>query len=78
MTDLLHLNFRRRIAALVWVRWLLWLPLLAAVMAWRSGAVFVAAVIAGTALSLALKAWEQSARRQFVREAMMPLYLATK
>ena len=78
MTDLLHLNFRRRIAALMWVRWLLMPACIVLLLAVRSRGLIFAVVPMGLLSWWALKAWESSARRQFVREAVLPRYLLTK
>ncbi|CAN7331775.1 hypothetical protein LJR130_001773 [Variovorax sp. LjRoot130] len=78
MTELLQLNFRRRIQALLWGRRLLWLVGIVVVVYWRTGASLIASVMVGLVLGGALKAWEMSARRQFVREAMFPRFLGAK
>ena len=78
MNDLLHLNFRRRIAALVWGRWLIFPAGIAVMAVWRNSAGSIFTVIAGAMLWVALTAWETSARRQFVREAGLPRFLLTK
>lgn len=78
MTALSSLNFRRRIDALAWGRRLLWVFCAAAVLYGRTAWVFVAAVVVGVVLNGALKAWQESARRQFVREARLPPFLLDK
>lgn len=78
MTALSSLNFRRRIDALAWGRRLLWAFCAAAVLYGRSAWVFFAAIVVGVVLSGALKAWQESARRQFVREARLPPFLLDK
>ncbi len=78
MNDLLHLNFRRRIAALMWARWSLWPIGITAGLLLHTGGVWVALLVVGVMLWKALDAWERSARRQFVREATLPRYLLTK
>lgn len=78
MTALSSLNFRRRIDALAWGRRLLWVFCAAAVLYGRSVWVFFAASVVGVVLSGALKAWQESARRQFVREARVPPFLLAK
>lgn len=78
MTALSSLNFRRRIDALAWGRRLLWVVGVAAVLYWRSAWAFFAVVVGGVVLSGALKAWQESARRQFVREARLPHFLLDK
>lgn len=78
MTALSSLNFRRRIDALAWGRRLLWVVCVAAVLYGRNAAVFFAAVVIGLVLNGALKAWQESARRQFIREARLPPFLLDK
>ena len=78
MTALSPLNFQRRIRALVWARRLLWLVGLALVWRWPHIGTFLGAVVVGLVLAPALKAWEMSARRQFVREARLPVFLVDK
>ncbi|MEP6720679.1 MAG: hypothetical protein ABJA77_04490 [Variovorax sp.] len=73
-----ELNFRRRIALLVWSRRALWLPCIGALLLWRTGFVFWLTVVFAVLLSGALKAWETSLRRQFIREAEFPRFLAGK
>ncbi len=79
----LHLNFRRRIAWLLWLRRGLWVALLAyAAYAiagrWRHVPTLVPVIFVATLLSIALKHWESSLRRQFVREAVFPGFLIGK
>jgi hypothetical protein len=78
VTALSSLNFRRRIDALAWGRPLLWVVLAGAVLYGRTVGVFVAALVVGVVLNGALKAWQESARRQFVREARLPPFLLDK
>lgn len=78
MTALSSLNFRRRIDALAWGRRLLWVVCAAAALYGRNAAVFFAAVVIGLVLNGALKAWQESARRQFIREARLPPFLLDK
>lgn len=78
MTALSSLNFRHRIDALAWGRPLLWVVLAGAVLYGRTVGVFVAALVVGVVLNGALKAWQESARRQFVREARLPPFLLDK
>ncbi|HZF86127.1 MAG TPA: hypothetical protein VE084_21635 [Burkholderiaceae bacterium] len=73
-----ELNFRRRIAGLVWTRRLVWLLAIAAVAAWRTGWSLVVAVVVALVLTAALRAWEDSLRRQFIREASLPAFLVGK
>ena len=76
-------TLRRRIAWLRWSKWLA-LPLFSllqyAASPWRSA--FAVALVLGGALCVflffALRAWEQSLRRQFVREAPLPRFLGAK
>ena len=78
MTALSSLNFRRCIDALAWGRRLLWVFCAAAVLYGRSVWVLFAAILVGVVLNGALKAWQESARRQFVREARLPPFLLDK
>ncbi|PSL84884.1 hypothetical protein C7T35_09890 [Variovorax sp. WS11] len=78
MTELLQLNFRRRIQALLWGRRLLWGAGIVAVLYWRTGWALFSAIAIGVVLGGALKAWEMSSRRQFVREATFPRFLGAK
>ena len=78
MTELLQLNFRRRIQALLWGRRLLWAAGIVAVLFWRTGWALFATIAIGIVLGGALKAWEMSSRRQFVREASFPRFLGAK
>lgn len=77
-SDHLHLRFSRRIALLAWGKWVAF-PLLPLLALWglRNGrwALFTLVCVL---LFSALRAWEVSARRQFVREARLPAFLATK
>ena len=73
----------RRVALLSLSQWLL-LPAMA-LLAWgavsQGGRPVVAllfALVPGLGLLLALRAWEKSLRRQFVREAPLPRFLGTK
>ncbi|MEO8281677.1 MAG: hypothetical protein ABI564_18405 [Ideonella sp.] len=77
--DLPQLNFRRRISTLVWSRRFLWLlaAMTVVVLHRRLGTLFAVLVIM-MVLSGALKAWENSVRRQFVREASLPDFLIGK
>ena len=76
-------TLRRRIAWLRWSKWLA-LPLFSllqyAASPWRSA--FAVALVLGGALCVflffALRAWELSLRRQFVREAPLPRFLGAK
>jgi hypothetical protein len=79
-SDLLHLNFRRRITLLQWSRWALWGALLAYLAAWglRHPGTLFPLLIASFLLASALKHWELSLRRQFIREADLPQFLAPK
>lgn len=78
MNVLPELNFRRRIALLVWSRRALWLPGIGALLLWRTGFAFWLTVAFSVLLSGALKAWETSLRRQFIREAEFPRFIAAK
>lgn len=76
--DLLQLNFRRRIAGLMWARRLFWLPGVAVFLLWQTGFAFWLTVVFSLLLAVALKSRETSLRRQFVREAAFPGFLAAK
>ena len=77
--NLLHLNFRQRIFALVWLRRLLWLPPLVMLWRWQTWPFLaILTVVLVLLLVAALKAWEQSLRRRFIREAELPRFLAAK
>jgi len=79
MVDVLHLNFRQRIFALVWLRRLLWLPPLVMLWRWQTWPFLaILTVVLVLLLVAALKAWEQSLRRRFIREAELPRFLAAK
>lgn len=78
MAQLPQLNFRGRIQALQWARLAMWLLCALAVLRWRTGPSLVIAVVVGLVLGAALKAWETSCRRQFVREAVFPRFLGAK
>ena len=83
LNTLRHPNFHQRIQALVWFRagltWVL-LPLYVwAVFKLRTPWLFVAPVgLTGLALWFALRAWELSLRRQFIRDAEFPGFLIGK
>jgi hypothetical protein len=77
--DFLQLNYRRRIAALVWAR--------RAVIAGAAVGVFLAShywgrvvglILAAALIAALLKFLETSLRRQFIREARMPPFLVGK
>jgi hypothetical protein len=72
----------QRVSTLLWARRALWLlaPITLFLMFRRTGgvgAIFVALIVA-VALGKALSAWEQSLRRQFVRDAALPKFLVDK
>ena len=77
--DFLHLNYRRRIAALVWAQRFVIVAGIAAVFLvparwWASGLLFLVAFAFASVLG-----WmETSLRRQFIREARMPPFLIGK
>ena len=78
MNPLGRLRFRRRIQVIVWTQRAL-IPLaLALVLAWPGVASTILSVLACLILYGALRAWEASARRQFIREASLPGFLAAK
>ncbi len=78
--DFLHLNFRRRIAALVWARRAVLLAGAAAVVFFfvRRGWAMLPLVLAAWALAGALGYMQASLRRQFIREARLPPFLLGK
>ena len=79
--DFLHLNYRRRIAALIWARRAIVLGAIVAVFfTFRSGGRFVLVplVLGGWLLAAMLGFMESSLRRQFIREARMPPFLIGK
>ncbi|BEP60690.1 hypothetical protein GmRootV213_12440 [Variovorax sp. V213] len=79
--DFLHLNYRRRIAALIWARRAIVLGAFVAVFfTFRSGGRFVLVplVLGGWLLAATLGFMETSLRRQFIREARMPPFLIGK
>ena len=78
MTELLQLNFRRRIQVLMWGRRLLWLAAVLVVLRYRTGSSLIGAIAIGLLLGQALRVWELSIRRQFVREAAFPRFLGAK
>ncbi|WP_410087725.1 glycine-rich domain-containing protein [Variovorax sp. N23] len=75
------LTFRKRITALQWARRLVWYVAVVAVVAaaaMQSIGVLVLGLVIAAVLSSALKAWQESARRQFIREARLPPFLLDK
>lgn len=70
----------RRVALLSWSQWLLLpvIPLVAISQGSRPAVVLFFAIMPGLGLLLALRAWEKSLRRQFVREAPLPRFLGAK
>lgn len=72
----------QRVSTLMWAQRALWLvaPIALYLMSLRTGS--IVAVVVGlmftVALAKALSAWEQSLRRQFVRDAALPRFLADK
>ena len=72
----------QRVSTLMWTQRALWLvaPIALYLMSLRTGS--IVAVVVGllftVALAKALSAWEQSLRRQFVRDAALPRFLADK
>ena len=78
MTELLQLNFRRRIQALLWSRRLLWVAAALVVLHQRSGGAFALSLAIALVVGHALFVWELSVRRQFVREAAFPRFLGAK
>lgn len=77
-----HPRLWQRVSTLMWARRALWLvaPLLIfAVVRQGRGLVFAGvSLVILLVLQKALSAWEQSLRRQFVRDAALPLYLIDK
>jgi hypothetical protein len=78
----IHLRLRRRVDLLVWARLGLWL--VTPMTAWfffrnsRCAPCVVGTVVVAIILAKALGAWEQSLRRQFVRDALLPRFLVGK
>ncbi len=72
----------QRVSTLMWARRALWLlaPLLLFLMFRRgSGALLmVAGLVVAVALAKSLAVWEQSLRRQFVRDAALPRFIVDK
>ena len=72
----------QRVSTLVWARRALWLlvPVLIYAMFRQSVGIFIGVVSIFLTLTLAsaLSAWEQSLRRQFVRDAALPKFLVDK
>ncbi|MBP6647067.1 MAG: hypothetical protein KA207_14495 [Burkholderiaceae bacterium] len=73
----LSLNYRRRIALLVAVRWSL-VAILIGAWFWVSRMTFVFQLFLTVGLSVALHQWELSVRRQFIRDASFPVFLQKK
>lgn len=69
-------SLSRRITWLAWSRWLAFpgVPLLAWVLV-RKTPLLIAAAIVGLVLLVALAAWQQALRRQFIRESILPRHL---
>lgn len=77
--DFLHLNFRRRIGALVWARRAVpLLALLSLFLGSRRWGVVVSVIVVAVLFSAVLKFLETSLRRQFIREARLPPFLIGK
>lgn len=77
--DFLHLNYRRRIAALVWVRRLVIAGAIASVLLVPARPWFVGLLLFGAFAFAAVLGWvETSLRRQFIREARLPPFLIGK
>lgn len=73
----LTFNYRRRIAILVWLRWVL-LALLALAWFYVPHKGFGLVIFVMPVLWLALHQWELSVRRQFIRDANFPPFLKKK
>lgn len=75
-------NLRQRIDGLSWAQWLAAAAPGAAAFGWWAGRLSVwvpaMAVLAGFMLCVALRAWQCSLRRQFIREAALPPFLRGK
>ena len=78
VSALSQLNFRSRITALYWARLLLVPAALVVAFYFRGIGGLVSGVVFGLFLNAAFKAWQQSARRQFVREARLPPFILKK
>ncbi|MBB4224812.1 glycine-rich domain-containing protein [Variovorax guangxiensis] len=77
--DFLHLNFRRRIGALVWARRAVpVVALLALFLGTRRWGSMVAVIVFALLFAAVLKFLETSLRRQFIREARLPPFLVGK
>jgi hypothetical protein len=78
----IHLRLRRRVDLLVWARLGLWL--VTPMTVWflfrnsRCAPCVVGIVVVAIILGKSLSAWEQSLRRQFVRDALLPRFLVGK
>ena len=74
-----HLSGRQRIALLAWGKWLAFPGLAVVGTLWLHGVMAKAVwVLVSVALHAALRAWEVSRRRLFIREARFPALLGTK
>ena len=78
MNALSQLNFRSRIAVLHWARLSLVPAAFVVAFYFRGFGGLAAGVVFGVVLNAAFKAWQQSARRQFVREARFPPFILNK
>lgn len=78
MTALSRLRFRRRIQVLSWTRRFAWLPFGAWLFFDTNIFTIGLAMVLYLVVHGSLKAWETSARRQFVREASLPPFLGAK
>jgi hypothetical protein len=77
--DFLHLNYRRRIAALAWARRLAIVGVIASVFLVAGRPRFVVPLLFGGFAFAAVLGWvETSLRRQFIREARLPPFLIGK
>lgn len=76
------LLLRHRVAGVLWVRRAVWIILPLALVAnyWKSGCLWciVLGLVLTALLGAALQAWENSLRRQFIRDAILPPFLIAK
>ena len=78
VTALSRLRFRRRIQVLSWARRIALLPFGALLLFNTHFFTIALSIVLYLVVHVALKAWENSARRQFVREASLPPFLGAK
>jgi hypothetical protein len=76
----ISISFKRRIQTLWHAQWIVFpaLPALMAIFVFDRNRERVVFVVLCLALFIALRAWEMSKRRQFVRESLLPRFIAGK